>query len=80
MSCGSPGLGLTLAESKRLLAGAQQEIVAVQARVHALRRSDCHDCGTASSDVRADERRTTGERGRVRRRGAERRCRVPGEQ
>jgi hypothetical protein len=40
-------LGLTLAESKQLLAGLQQEIVAAQARVHALRRPDCHSCGTA---------------------------------
>jgi hypothetical protein len=37
-------LGLTLAEAKRLLAGLQQEIVAVQARDHAIRRPDCARC------------------------------------
>ena len=40
------GLGLTLAEGKRLLAGVQQEIVAAQARVHAARRPECRSCGT----------------------------------
>ena len=40
-------LGLTLAESKQLLAGVQQEIVAAQARVHAARRPECRNCGTA---------------------------------
>jgi hypothetical protein len=40
-------LGLTLGESKRLLAGVQQEIVAAQARVHAARRPACRSCGTA---------------------------------
>jgi hypothetical protein len=40
-------LGLTLAESKRLLAGLQREIVAAQVRVHAVRRPGCHGCGTA---------------------------------
>jgi hypothetical protein len=40
-------LGLTLAESKRLLASVQQEIVAAQARVHAARRPACRSCGTA---------------------------------
>jgi hypothetical protein len=39
-------LGLTLGESKRLLAGLQQEIVAAQARVHAARRPECRSCGT----------------------------------
>jgi hypothetical protein len=39
-------LGLTLAESKRLLAGVQQEIVAAQARVHAARRPACQICST----------------------------------
>ena len=39
-------LGLTLAEGKRLLAGVQQEIVAAQARVHAVRRPECRSCGT----------------------------------
>src|SRR3954449_3844324 len=39
-------LGLTLAEGKRLLAGIQQEIVAAQARVHAVRRPECRSCGT----------------------------------
>jgi hypothetical protein len=40
-------LGLTLAEGQRLLAGVQQEIVAAQARVHAVRRPACRRCGTA---------------------------------
>ena len=39
-------LGLTLAESKQLLAGVQQEIVAAQARVHAAHRPECRNCGT----------------------------------
>jgi len=34
-------LGLTLAEAKRLLAGVQREIVAAQARTHAVRRPEC---------------------------------------
>ena len=38
-------LGLTLAEAKRLLAGVQREIVAVQAKEHAVRRPDCSCCG-----------------------------------
>jgi len=38
-------LGLTLAEAKRLLAGVQREIVAVQARDHAVRRPSCACCG-----------------------------------
>ena len=38
-------LGLTLAEGKLLLAGLQQEIVAAQARSHAVRRPDCLSCG-----------------------------------
>jgi len=37
-------LGLTLAEAKRLLARVQQEIVAAQARDHAVRRLDCPRC------------------------------------
>jgi hypothetical protein len=37
-------LGLTLTEAKRLLANLQQEIVAVQARNHAVRRPDCARC------------------------------------
>src|SRR3954454_12506551 len=40
-------LGLTLGESKRLLAGLQREIVAAQARAHAARRPECRSCGTA---------------------------------
>ena len=40
-------LGLTLAEAKRLLARVQQEIVAAQARDHAVRRPDCSRCGGA---------------------------------
>ena len=39
------GLGLTLAEGKRLLAGVQREIVAAQARLHAVRRPECRGCG-----------------------------------
>src|SRR5690242_12743225 len=38
-------LGLTLAEGKRLLAALQQQIVAAQARGHAVRRPDCRRCG-----------------------------------
>src|SRR3712207_2850961 len=38
-------LGLSLAEGKQLLAGIQREIVAAQARVHAVRRSECRGCG-----------------------------------
>src|SRR3954452_3191116 len=38
-------LGLTLAEGKQLLAGVQREIVAAQARVHAVRRPVCRGCG-----------------------------------
>ena len=41
------GLGLTLAEGKRLLAGVQREIVAAQARLHAARRPGCRGCGAA---------------------------------
>jgi hypothetical protein len=40
-------LGLTLAETKRLLAGVQQEIVAAQVRDHAARRPACSRCGGA---------------------------------
>jgi hypothetical protein len=40
-------LGLTLAESKRLLAGLQQEIVAAQARIHAVHRPERRSCGVA---------------------------------
>src|SRR5215211_323103 len=40
-------LGLSLAESKQLLAGIQREIVAVQARVHAVHRPQCRGCGAA---------------------------------
>ena len=38
-------LGLTLAETKRLLAGLRQEIVAAQVRDHAVRRPACPRCG-----------------------------------
>ena len=38
-------LGLTLAEAKRLLVHVQQEIVAAQAKEHAVRRPDCSRCG-----------------------------------
>jgi hypothetical protein len=40
-------LGLTLAEGKRLLAGVQREIVAAQARVHAVHRPACRGCGAS---------------------------------
>ncbi|MGI4943452.1 MAG: ISKra4 family transposase [Janthinobacterium lividum] len=40
-------LGLTLAEAKRLLARVQQEIVAAQARDHAVRRPECPQCDRA---------------------------------
>ena len=40
-------LGLTLAEAKLVLAGVQREIVAAQARVHAVRRPACRNCATA---------------------------------
>ena len=40
-------LGLSLAEGERLLAGFQREIVAAQARVHAVRRPVCRGCGAA---------------------------------
>ncbi len=40
-------LGLTLAEAKRLLAGVQQEIVAGQARDHAVQRPECPHCDHA---------------------------------
>lgn len=39
------GLGLSLAEGKALLAGLQQEMVAAQARDHAVRRPSCGKCG-----------------------------------
>ena len=38
-------LGLTLAEAKLVLAGVQREIVAAQARVHAVHRPACRRCG-----------------------------------
>jgi hypothetical protein len=41
-------LGLNLAETKRLLAGLQQEIVAAQVRDHAVRRPACFRCGGTS--------------------------------
>src|ERR671920_1078120 len=40
-------LGLTSAEGKQLLAGVQREIVAAQARLHAVRRPECRGCGDA---------------------------------
>src|SRR3954465_9810272 len=39
-------LGLTMAEGKQLLAGVQQELVAAQARWHAVRRPACRSCST----------------------------------
>src|SRR3954454_19372893 len=38
-------LGLSLAEAKQLLAALQREVVAAQAREHALRRPTCRACG-----------------------------------
>jgi hypothetical protein len=38
-------LGLTLDQGKLLLAGLQQQIVAEQAKEHAVRRPDCRSCG-----------------------------------
>jgi hypothetical protein len=40
-------LGLSLAEAKLLLASVQQEVVAAQARDHAVRRPSCRSCGDA---------------------------------
>ena len=41
----SAGLGLGVADGKLLLAGLQHEIVAAQARSHAIRRPNCRSCG-----------------------------------
>jgi hypothetical protein len=38
---------LTLAEGKLVLAGVQQQIVAAQAKGHAVRRPACRSCGEA---------------------------------
>ena len=40
-------LGLSLAEAKQVLAALQREVVAAQAREHALRRPTCRACGGA---------------------------------
>jgi hypothetical protein len=40
-------LGLSLAEAKALLAAIQHEVVAAQARDHAVRRPNCRSCGSA---------------------------------
>ena len=40
-------LGLSLAEAKRLLAAIQREVVATQARDHAVRQPTCRSCGGA---------------------------------
>src|SRR4051794_37651257 len=40
-------LGLTLADARLVLAGVQREIVAAQARVHAVHRPVCRSCGAA---------------------------------
>jgi hypothetical protein len=40
-------LGLTLADARLVLAGVQREIVAAQARVHAVHRPACRSCGAA---------------------------------
>jgi hypothetical protein len=51
-------LGLTLAEGKRLLAGLQQEMVAAQARGHAIRRPDCRSyCRTCGRVCRVKDYR-----------------------
>lgn len=42
---GIANLGLTLAETKQLLVQVQQEVVAAQARHHAMFRPDCQSCG-----------------------------------
>ena len=44
-------LGLSLAEAKLLLAGVQREIIAAQARAHAVRRPDCR-CGGGACHVK----------------------------
>ena len=51
------GLGLTLAEGKQLLTGVQREIVAAQARVHAVHRPACRGCA-ASCRIRDYRQRT----------------------
>lgn len=50
-------LGLTLTEAKLLLADVQQEIVAAQAREHAVRRRNCRCCG---GDCRVKDYRERG--------------------
>src|SRR4051812_45925242 len=40
-------LGLTLADARLVLAGVQREIVAAQARVHAMHPPACRSCGAA---------------------------------
>ncbi len=45
--CDIANLGLTLAQAKQLLARVQQEIVAAQARDHAVRRPECPHCDRA---------------------------------
>ena len=45
-------LGLSLAESKQLLAGIQREIVAAQARVHAVHRPACRSCCSTTCRVK----------------------------
>ena len=45
-------LGLTLFETKRVLATLQQEIVAAQVRDHAVRRPTCSRCGFPAFAVR----------------------------
>jgi hypothetical protein len=41
-------LGLTLAEAKLVLAQVQWQVVAAQARHHAMFRPDCQSCGEGS--------------------------------
>jgi hypothetical protein len=47
-----------LTEGTQLLAGVQREVVAVQVRVHAVRRPECRNCGTTRrvKDFRAGSR------------------------
>jgi hypothetical protein len=44
-------LGLSLSEAKMLVAGVQREIVAAQARAHAVRRPDCR-CSSGVCQVK----------------------------
>ncbi len=71
-------LGLSLAESKQLLAGIQREIVAAQARVHAARRPECRGCG-AGCRVKGYRQRPELRAGRLGSERAPRECRPAGQ-